>query len=119
MVSALGGPATLQATMKQDASDPSTAWFREEMRERLRRDFHEGDWSIDPWWLRPSEEKWFSEHGWPLERRTAVVPGLRKLYPASICRELLVQPWRGGLVYFLFARSFPWFVTPFLKAAED
>src|SRR5712691_8453478 len=89
------------------------------MQERLCREFHEGDWSQDPWWLRPDDEKWFTEHGWPLVRRRAAVPGLKKLYPPSVCRDLLLQPWHGGLVYLLFQRYFPWFITPMLEAAEN
>ena len=86
------------------------------MSEELSRRLDRGEWSSDPWFLRPS--KTFDEALFSLAQRLRAANALARLYPPVWCADARGTP-QFGLVAGLFASAWPLAISPLLQVGID
>jgi hypothetical protein len=84
---------------------------------RLATDYRNGNWCEAPWFLE-RENEWLRDAGYPLETRCRLVAPLAKLYPADVCKKLLLRPLDAGIVFGFF-HQWPPLLIPVLDVGED
>lgn len=84
----------------------------------LEKDYNNGDWTVDPWFLQ-EEISLLEQMGFPLSLRHKAAQELRMLYTPEVCRSSLSRKWYGALVFNLFKQTVPWFLIPLLRVGLD
>lgn len=91
--------------------------MRAQIEERVATVYRNGVWMDAPWFC-VAENDWLDEAGYPLAERKRLVEPLKKLYPARVCRRLLLTQGEGTLVVGLFEQM-PGFLIPALRVARS
>ncbi|RYZ40488.1 MAG: hypothetical protein EOO71_15805 [Myxococcaceae bacterium] len=82
--------------------------------EVLRADYSDGDWFANAWFLSEKQEALFQGFGLPLDRRLTAAAALRRVYPPTVCRDMLLREGDGGVILSLF-REWIGYVIPLLR----
>lgn len=88
------------------------------MRREIARDYADGDFTRDPWFLNQGASE-LAAWGMPLARRIRAVEGLSRVYTPDVCKNLLMSSDRAWIVLPLFVGHWPGTVMAALQIGLD